>query len=154
MIRTTIAEAVFVYRYREHDWTYLEAAPAGWHDGGEDPLLAWGEMGLETGASGSALGTGAANTALIVEASGEHAARMVAELEINGFNDWFLPSIDEIGEMYENLFRRRMGDLAREPYWTSTERNPDRAMMRNFDTAGQISAQKLNEYRIRPVRAF
>ena len=144
----------YVDRSDEHSWTYLEAAPAGWYDGGDDPVVSWGEMGVEVGASGSAVGTGMENTSAIAQQSGDYAAKMVAEAEINGYSDWFLPSLGEIDEMYERLFRRQMGDLAREGYWTSTERNPDRAMIRNFDTAGQISGQKMHENRIRPIRAF
>lgn len=144
----------YVDRRNEHEWTYLEAAPAGWHGTDEDPRFLWGEMGVTTGANGSGIGSGSANTALIAEQSGEFAAKIAATLVINGFDDWFLPSLDEIGEMYENLFRRQLGDLARAGYWTSTERTPDRAMVRNFDTAGQISGQKSNENHIRPIRAF
>ncbi len=144
----------YVDRSSAHSWTYLEAAPAGWFDGGDDPVVSWGEMGVEVGASGSAIGTGRENTALIAQQSGEYAAKVVAETEINGYSDWFLPSLGEIDEMYECLFRGEMGDLAREGYWTSTERNPDRAMIRNLDTAGQISGQKMHENRVRPIRAF
>ena len=144
----------YVDRRNEHEWTYLEAAPSGWYGDNGDPLFSWGEMGVETGASGSALGTGSENTAMIAQAPGDYAAKLVGGIEINGYNDWFLPSLEEIGEMYENLFRRQLGDLAREGYWTSTERTQDRAMVRNFDTAGQISAQKMHENRVRPIRAF
>lgn len=144
----------YVDRRGEYEWTYLEAAPAGWFDGGEDPLFAWGELGIEVGASESAIGTGAANTNVIANEPGDYAAKVVAERTINGYDDWFLPSLGEIGEMYENLFRRQIGGLSRDAYWTSTERTPDRAMSRNFETAGQISAQKMHENRVRPIRSF
>lgn len=144
----------YVDRREEFEWTYLEAAPAGWFDGGEDPRMTWGKMGIEVGASGSAIGTGEANTRAIAQEQEDSAAGMIAELTINGYDDWFLPSLGEIGEMYENLFRRQSGDLSRASYWTSTERTPDRAMSRSFDTAGQISARKQHENHVRPIRSF
>ncbi len=136
-----------------HEWSCLDAAPAGWYDG-DDPEVPWGEMGLEIGASARGIGMGAENTESIAERPGEFAGNLAAVLELNGYADWFLPSREEVVLMYEALYREGIGGLAAEPYWTSTERNADRAMSHNFDTGGQISGQKLNENRVRPIRAF
>ncbi|SIR01246.1 Protein of unknown function [Alkalispirochaeta americana] len=111
-------------------------------------------MGHETGASGNDLGTGMSNTALIAGVSDEHAAHLASKAGINGFDDWFLPSNQELHALYETLFRQQIGGLLRESYWSSTERTSDRAMVTNFDLGGQISGRKLHAYRVRPIRAF
>lgn len=146
---------VYVDSRDDHDgWTYLEAAPAGWHENGEDPAVAWGEVGVEVGAGATARGAGLANTMAALEHSDEYAAGLVDGLVINGFDDWFLPSQDEMFQVYENLFRRDLGGLTRGNYWTSTEAGEDRAQAYNFQTGGRTAATKDTEYRVRPVRAF
>jgi hypothetical protein len=53
------------------------------------------------------VGKGRRNTQIIVGALGEEknmAAQLCADAKYNGFNDWFLPSFDELKLMYENLY--------------------------------------------------
>lgn len=144
----------YVDRDDEFDWSYLEAAPEGWFDGGEDPKVVWGEVGTEVGAADVEIGTGRANTHKIVEQLDESAAAVATEAQINGFDDWFLPSEAEMYAIYVNLVRNGLGELSPESYWSSTERNPDRAMVIGIGTGGKISGMKHHEYKIRPIRAF
>ncbi len=144
----------YVDRDDEFDWSYLEAAPEGWFGEDEDPATVWGEVGVETGGAGVEIGTGMANTQAIVGQLDESAAALAAEAQINGFDDWFLPSEAEMYALYENLVRNGMGGLSPESYWSSTERNPDRAMVIGIGTGGKISGMKDQEYKIRPIRAF
>ncbi len=137
-----------------YDWTYLEAAPSGWHGEDADPRVAWGEVGVEVGADGVDVGTGQSNTEAALGHSDEYAAALAAQAVVNGFDDWFLPSEAEMYLIYVNLVRQGEGGLAEESYWSSTERNPDRAMVIGIGTGGKISGMKDNEYRIRPIRAF
>jgi TolB-like protein len=47
------------------------------------------------------------------------AAWLCNELTINGFDDWYLPSLDEVLYMYNNLYLQGLGDLKTDRYWTS-----------------------------------
>ena len=61
----------------------------------------WGCQGTLIGGTSTAIGSGAQNTALILGVCSETgiAARVCDDLVLNGYNDWFLPSIDELSMM-------------------------------------------------------
>ena len=68
----------------------------------------WGCYGVEVlGADGTSIGTGNQNTLDIVnqgcttENGGITAAQAALDSEINGYNDWYLPSQNELYELYE-----------------------------------------------------
>ena len=82
---------------------YLEAAPApvskntyNWCEGGANPYT------TEIFASATAIGTGAANTLVIINNCTGGAGYQAANLSLNGFSDWFLPSSGEQAIMYNN----------------------------------------------------
>jgi len=101
-------------------WRYLEAAPI-------DIQAKWSVYGTQVGNTQTSIGSGKRNTQLIVEkfkqTSGEWdtAAQQVDELVYGGFDDWFMPSRDELDQMYGNLKRRNLGDFKNDDYWSSTE---------------------------------
>jgi hypothetical protein len=47
------------------------------------------------------------------------AAWLCNDLTVNGFDDWYLPSVDEVLHMYNNLYLKGLADLKTERYWTS-----------------------------------
>jgi TolB-like protein len=47
------------------------------------------------------------------------AAWLCNELTVNGFDDWYLPSLDEVLYMYNNLYLQGLADLKTDRYWTS-----------------------------------
>jgi hypothetical protein len=66
---------------------------------------------------------GQANTKLIVEGCNEEtfAAKVCDELEQGGYDDWYLPSLDELQCIYLN--RPVLSGFASEGYWCSTEKS-------------------------------
>jgi hypothetical protein len=60
-----------------------------------------------TNATGTAIGTGNANTNTIVtvQGAGSYAARLCYDLVLNGYSDWYLPSLDELHKLFVNRNR-------------------------------------------------
>ncbi len=135
-------------------WRYLEAAPRL-----TEAIEPWGGDGTEVGsdAQGTLIGTGAANTQAIVEKLGDsakYAARVCADMDYRGYDDWFLPSKEELNRMYENLHQEGMGGFAPESYWSSSELNAGWASAQAFDWEWQGAATKGSSLGVRAVRAF
>jgi hypothetical protein len=65
------------------------------------------------GGTGTDIGAGAANTEMIVSAFGEgtYAAKACYDLELNGYSDWFMPSIEELRLMYTKLHLAGLGEF-------------------------------------------
>ena len=144
-------------------WRYLEAAPAGWSGGSEDPSKVWGGYGTTVGGSGTAIGTGAGNTEKIVAEFGnaepygnatDYAAKVCADYRGGGYDDWFLPSKDELNEMYQKLQRNNLGGFYEGSYWSSSEYSAIYAWYQGFSGGTQGSIFRSYVYRVRPVRAF
>jgi hypothetical protein len=77
-------------------------------------------------------------------------------LNFGGFNDWFLPSKDELDLMYKNLKVKGLGDFASSFYWSSSEGSNDEAWQQVFSDGRQYYSfcPKFNTYFVRAVRAF
>ena len=116
----------------------------------------WGCYGTTIGGTGTAIGTGAANTAATDAGCGEAgiAARICNDLVLNGKNDWFLPSIDELNLMYENLKLAGIGGFAGVYYWSSSEYSSHYAWGQYFIGGNQLYYNKYGIIRVRAVRAF
>lgn len=85
----------------------------------------------------------------------EYAARKCFDYSYGGYDDWFLPSKDELSLMYVNLHKRRLGSFAGSYYWSSSESYADRAWLQDFYKGDQFGYIRSNVVsRVRPVRAF
>ena len=103
---------------------YLATAPQTWNGGAADPNASWGCGGtIISGSFSSAIGSGAENTRLINAgcATAGIASRITAASSAAGFTDWFLPSIDELTLIYNNLKVPGLSNLQSWNYWSSTQ---------------------------------
>ncbi len=134
-------------------WRYLEAAPS---DQSTDVQWCNGSY-LTTGATATIVGTGEANTATIVtkQGNGIYAAKICQDLVLGGYDDWFLPSKDELDLMYDNLKAAGLGGFASDNYWSSSEYGYTNAWNQYFPNGGQHYTGKYGFIvRVRAIRAF
>ncbi|MBA7517446.1 hypothetical protein ES705_09500 [subsurface metagenome] len=119
-------------------------------------LMAWSNIiDASVGTTGTALGTGQANTTAIVGQSGceSGAAYYCDNLIVGVYDDWFLPSLDELDKLYDN--RNIIGGFTTELfYWSSSEFAVGKAWVEDFDSGLQNDSNKPNGYNVRAVRAF
>ena len=140
-------------------WMYLEAAPASTQSTG----LEWGSYGTFIGATATAIGTGQDNTTKIVAWLNSHfeqncAAQFCDNLVVCSrvcYTDWFLPSKDELNQMYLNLKAEGAGGFDDLYFWSSSENNTHGAWGQFFFSGGnQYHDDKDFHLRVRAVRAF
>ena len=108
------------------------------------------------GANGTAIGTGAQNTADIIDAGcgqyGSVAATLADAYTLNGFSDWFLPSREELRELYLN--RAVVGGFASYFYWSSSRDTGLTAWYFNFITGSASNTYTQYDYKVRAIRSF
>ena len=136
-------------------WRYLEAAPASTEWGAEQ----WGKYGIVVGGTGTAVGTGKANTTAIVEklneapAESDRAAQLCDALSYGGYNDWFLPSKEELSLLYQQ--RAVVGGFRTAYYWSSSESNSYSAWTQDFREGYQYADYyKYSRHPVRAIRSF
>jgi hypothetical protein len=115
-----------------------------------------------TGATATALGTGLANTSLIITGNGGmggYAAYMSTYYTGGGYTDWYLPSKDELNKLYINNvaiggFNLNNGIY----YWTSSETSLSTVWTQSFWSLGNgaqtSTTMKATNGYIRPIRKF
>jgi hypothetical protein len=116
----------------------------------------WGCSGTTIpGADGIVLGTGNQNTIDIMTgcATAGIAARLCGDLVLNGYNDWYLPSKDELNKLYINQVA--IGGFGGIVYWSSSEFDVSFAWCQSIANGMQTNSSKgyLGNH-VRAVRAF
>ena len=121
---------------------------------------------VTTGATGTAVGTGSANTDAIILVQGpvatSYAAGLAKAYAAGGYTDWFLPSKYELNKMYTNKATINTtasanggSDFANYGvYWSSTEFDSSIAWSQHFSNGYQYYSNKFNTIYVRAVRAF
>ncbi|GFO75801.1 hypothetical protein BPLS_P3223 [Bathymodiolus platifrons methanotrophic gill symbiont] len=90
--------------------------------------------------------------------SGEIAARVSNNYELNGFDDWYLPSRDELYLMNKNLNAKGLGGFKGRSYWsssnyTSSSRSDEFAWIQYFG-GGNYGVSRFGELSVRSIRSF
>ncbi len=137
-------------------WRYLEAAPSD-----QSTNIQWYNGTNISVSTGTAIGTGKANTAAIIAAqgSGSYAASLCKNLSLGGYSDWFLPSKDELSLMYTNLNLKAagLGGFGGQWLWASSQNEGDGTCawtQRISDGYQNDGSYKNNSYFVCACRAF
>ena len=115
----------------------------------------WGCGGTQIlGANGTAIGTGYQNTIEIENSCPTQgtAADLCANSAHGGQIDWYLPSQEELNQLYLNRFS--IGGFNDTVYWSSSEHNNTNAWAQHFSTGEQKPEWKSHKLLVRPVRSF
>ena len=142
-------------------WRYLEAGPSD--IGGPNTMWIWGNGGecdqvLLPGAMGSAIGTGKQNTLDILAgcpADQENAGWLADTYSYGGYNDWFLPSIDELQLISDQ--RNDIEGLVETSYtWYASSTQKNAYDIWSLDMGRDLVDRlwKSDYYKVRPVRSF
>ncbi|MCX6246457.1 MAG: hypothetical protein NTW10_01880 [Bacteroidetes bacterium] len=114
----------------------------------------WGCYGTSIAGTSFVLGSGQTNTTLIINGCPTPgiAARVCDDLVLNGYSDWFLPSKDELTQMY--LQKTVIGGFANDYYWTSSQSTSNWAILQYFGDGTRYFGVKSTPRVVRAIRAF
>ncbi|MCL1815179.1 MAG: DUF1566 domain-containing protein [Treponema sp.] len=138
-------------------WRCLEAAPANTD---EEPELfmansAFGDI------KNRALGVGKENTRLLMEIFNkgdggiDTAPWICDQLEVNGFNDWYQPSIDELIMLYKNTHGKDgSGRFRAAKYWSSTYTSDGAVLTVDFSNGAESLSYPGDRICVRAIRQF
>ncbi len=141
-------------------WNFLESAPNDLNLNIPWSLNTTQQIILYTG-----IGTGKQNTTSIVNTFGisnaNYAAKSCYNFIQGGYDDWFLPSRDEMITLYQNLYLSNLGSFATGArYWTSSDDdffNQNawcQKMINSSGTVNSFSELKTIYLKVRPIRCF
>ena len=121
----------------------------------------WGPMGLDVPGISTNLGYGRSNTDLILAATPgiKTAASVCRDLNLNGYNDWFLPSVDELDLLHDNLIGSEWFCMDSGAYWSSNQDYPFHAFKFSlgyefYEEGDCRTCHKNFEMYVLPIRSF
>jgi hypothetical protein len=143
-------------------WRYLEAAPSEMDRVDTNTFPA---TSLYATLTDRTFGAGLMNTRVYLEklrtngVTGNTAPQVCNTLVCNGYNDWYLPSLDELLRMYTVLHDNRNAGFLSRKYWTSTcysnnEAFPGAAIFVDFSDGTTGLGDWSGTLRIRACRQF
>lgn len=134
------------------------------------PELGASYLSAATRVAGKGIGAGAANSARLMASKKSPIIAQVAKTVCNGYDDWFVPSKDELNEAFRVLSHSRkglqltpVGGFQRGYYWTSSDYNGKTAWTQYFADGQQFDrVQTLTgnvkpparPFYVRPMRSF
>ena len=151
-------------------WQYLEAAA---EDVGLCPFGYYRPNGSNIAVGTlTTIGSGASNTAALVKAMGsetysksrgsakttDYAAKLCATYVVTYdgvvYDDWYLPSKDELNLLYVNLQEKGLGNFETSAYWSSSEYNGGNSWLQYFYSGYQYCYIGANKHYVRPIRSI
>jgi gliding motility-associated-like protein len=112
---------------------------------------------------GTVLGTGSANTTKIIGTANNTpatAASIARAYAGGGFNDWYLPSKDELNLLYLNIGKgasggnQNIGNFASNDYWSSSQVATATGWKESFTNGTALADTKTINHYVRAVRSF
>jgi hypothetical protein len=136
------------YEMARKDWDVIESTGIAWCDDTTNSVT-----------TGTAVGDGSANTTAMLALPCTSGAAVAARAYPGGgLTDWFLPSKDELNEMWlysqDGGFNTATYGFASGIYWSSSQNAASNAWSQYLDDGYQDYDSKGKSLRVRPVRAF
>ena len=153
---------VFYDAGSQQSWgRYLEVSPKGWSGSIEDPEANWCPV-KSYFSTRVEIGAGKSNTDLMLQGCQSGAAVLARSYKGGGKDDWFLPSKDELNELYKYARSAPDGTLLatfslRSSYWSSSESSSMFTVWKqDFDIGLQQNYADIPRAFgiLRPIRAF
>jgi len=149
---------IVAYIWKSGDPGYVSGQTHGLIASAADlsPGMAWSNIvDVEVTETEWGIGTGAANTDAIIAQAGHtnSAAKLCRDYRGGGYDDWYLPSANEIPLLNAN--RTAIGGFSPAWYWSSTnyDYSPTDVVVQDFGD-GRMNANKASSCRVRAVRSF
>lgn len=132
-------------------WRYLEAWTTD-----EVSSPKWKTSTTATAGTGTAIGTGYDNTYTAMAGDEHPAAKAARNATYGGMTDWFLPSKDELYQVYRELKAYSVSTFKTDYYWSSSEDSAatTKAHYQYFVSGYQSTNSKTLSCYIRLVRRF
>ena len=133
---------------------YLESAPIYTGYDWNSNYYRWSGDTTTSVTTSTAIGAGYKNTlAIVAQSNVASRAGTIARAfrGPNNFDDWYLPSKDELNQVY--IQRSAIG-VTSIFHWTSSQTSNTEAYNQNFNTGTNGASNKNNELYVRPIRAF
>lgn len=149
---------VFYVADSKQSWgKYLEAGPNSWEGGYADPAIMWCTHKSLKIVGQPSVGSGSSNTSASIAECPYGAAERARAYRGGGKSDWFLPSRDELHQLYLN--RLKVGGFSGEFYWSSSNVGSsgnygDFFWSQNIGTGQGGFHEVYRTMLVRPVRAF
>jgi hypothetical protein len=165
-IGSSYGGGVIAYIYQNGDSGYLSGQTHGIVVAPTDQaeFSEWGCFGSFIGCGSTSIGAGVENTNSIVANCSEIgiAARLCANLNSNGFSDWYLPSKNELSAIMNNRSTintalSSIGGVSLDPsavYWSSSESSSSKAFCYYTAFNTVESKDKDFSFMVRAIRSF
>jgi hypothetical protein len=142
-----------LFVFEDSGYAYISAAAD------QSTNAPWGCQGtaIQQDPNAPEIGYGQLNTADIIGGcpTSGISARICDELTLNGYSDWFLPSEQELEQMYLLLKLNGFGNFANQRYWSSTQFDANNAITYDFNNGNTHNHHKSQTNRhTRAMRRF